>query len=79
MKHSNSSSFRSVQRALGERIRQLRKQKGWSQNALASMCRIDPSYISRIEHGETNPRCSVLKAIAEELDVSMFSLLKGIA
>jgi len=79
MKHAGTSGLQSTQRALGKRIRELRQKKGWSQTALASMCRIDPSYLSRIEHGEMNLRCSVLQIIANALDISIFSLLKPIA
>src|SRR5215470_10768761 len=68
-KHSHSPSLRSAQRALGRRIRQLREENGWSQNALASLCGTDRSRISRIEHGETNLRFSVLGTIAEAFKV----------
>ena len=78
MKHAGSGNLQSAKRALGRRIRELRQEKGWSQTAFASMCRIDPSYVSRIERGEMNPRCSVLQAIANKLEVSVFSLLEPI-
>lgn len=79
MKPSGSSNLQSAKRALGKRIRKLRQEKGWSQTAFASMCRIDPSYVSRIEQGEMNPRYSVLQTIANKLEVSLFSLLQPIA
>jgi transcriptional regulator with XRE-family HTH domain len=79
MKHSGSSDLRLAKRALGKRIRELRQEKGWTQAAFASMCRIDPSYVSRIEQGEMNPRCSVLQTIANKLQISIFSLLGPIA
>lgn len=79
MKHPGSSNLQSAKRALGKRIRELRQEKGWSQTAFASMCRVDPSYVSRIEQGEMNPRCSVLQTIANKLEVSIFSLLEPIA
>ena len=79
MKHSGSSNLQSAKRALGKRIRELRQEKGWSQTAFASMCRVDPSYVSRIEQGGMNPRCSVLQTIANKLEVSIFSLLEPIA
>ena len=78
MKHAGSSNLQSAKRALGRRIRELRQEKGWSQTAFASMCRIDPSYVSRIEQGEMNPHCSVLQAIANKLEVSGVSLLEPI-
>lgn len=78
MKHSGSSGLQSAKRALGRRIRELRQQKGWSQSAFASMCGIDPSYVSRVERGEMNLPCSVLRIIASTLDMSVFSLLEPI-
>lgn len=78
MKHSASSGLQSAKRALGKRIKELRQEKGWSQSAFASMCGINPSYVSRIEHGEMNLRCSVLQIIANQLEVSVFSLLEPI-
>ena len=78
MTHSVSSDLQSAKRALGKRIRELRQQKGWSQTAFASRCRIDPSYVSRIEQGEMNPRCSVLQTIANKLEVSVFALLERV-
>jgi len=78
MKRSGSRGLQLAKRTLGRRIRDLRQKKGWSQTAFASMCGIDRSYVSRIEHGETNPRCSVLQIIASTLEVSVFSLLEPI-
>lgn len=78
MKHSGSSGLQSAKRALGRRIRELRQQKGWSQSAFASMCGIDPSYVSRVERGEMNLPCSALRIIASTLDMSVFSLLEPI-
>jgi len=79
MKNPGSSGLQSAKRALGARIRELRQAKGWSQTAFASMCGIDPSYVSKIEHGEMNLRCSVLQIIANTLEISVFSLLEPIA
>lgn len=79
MKHSGSINLQSAKRALGKRIRELRQEKGWSQTAFASMCSIDPSYVSRIEQGEMNPRYSVLQTIANKLETSVFLLLEPIA
>jgi transcriptional regulator with XRE-family HTH domain len=73
------SSLQMTQRALGKRIRDLREAKGWSQTAFASMCGIERSYVSRIEQGKMNLHCCVLQIIAEQLEISVFSLLENIA
>jgi XRE family transcriptional regulator, fatty acid utilization regulator len=77
MKYAGSS-LQMTQLALGQRIRELREANGWSQAAFAAMCGIDPSYVSRIEQGKINLRCSVLQIIAEQLEISVFSLLENI-
>lgn len=59
---------------MGMRIRQIRKAKGWSQNALAKKCGISMSFLGHIERGtrimslETFVNiCTVLNAGADEL------------
>jgi transcriptional regulator with XRE-family HTH domain len=79
MKQLKVSGLQSAKRALGKRIRELRQKKGWSQSAFASLCSIDPSYVSRIERGNTNLRYSILYIIARKLEVSLFSLLESIS
>lgn len=59
---------------MGMRIRQIRKAKGWSQNALAKKCGISMSFLGHIERGtrimslETFVNlCTVLNTGADEL------------
>ena len=63
---------------LGERIRRLRDQKGWSQEEFAATCSVNRSYMGRIERGELNLTLDTLEKIAKGLDVSVSALLKGI-
>ena len=60
---------------LGEKIKQLRKSKGISQEDLASMLKINRNYLSRIETGKSEPTSGVLKHIAEIFSVDLNSLL----
>lgn len=60
--------------AVGERIRQARKEKGWSQGQLARKCSISTSFMGHIERGtrimslDTFVKiCDVLEADADEL------------
>ena len=54
---------------MGERVRGLRVQKGWTQPELAEASGIDQSTISKIENGETrSPHPVTLRAIADALD-----------
>ncbi|MCK6513311.1 helix-turn-helix domain-containing protein [Myxococcota bacterium] len=55
---------------LGERIRALRKQKGWTLKDLAERADVSWSMISHIERGERTGTMQILAKIAEALDVS---------
>lgn len=61
---------------IGLRIRQIRIQKGISQENLAFECEYaDFSQINRMELGKVNFSVSYLKLIAEKLDVPITELL----
>jgi transcriptional regulator with XRE-family HTH domain len=65
-------------RRLGERVRKLRNQQGWSQEAFAAVCKINRSYMGRIERGELNLTLDSLGKIGKGLGVTVSALLKGI-
>ncbi|MFC7786716.1 MULTISPECIES: XRE family transcriptional regulator [unclassified Rossellomorea] len=57
---------------VGERIKNLREQKGLTINELALHSNVSKSYISSIERGlQKNPSIKVLKKIALTLDTSL--------
>ncbi|SHF59083.1 MULTISPECIES: helix-turn-helix domain-containing protein [Halomonadaceae] len=62
-------------KALGKRIRALRKAYGLSQDALALASHIDRSYMGRIERGEVNITVDKLYRIARVLGCDPASLL----
>lgn len=60
----------------GERIKELRKAKGFSQRELAGRISIDFSYLSKIENGRMEPPSEeVILRIAEELDANADELI----
>ncbi|GLZ87982.1 hypothetical protein Pres01_40330 [Metapseudomonas resinovorans] len=61
--------------ALGKNIRAQRKAKGLSQDALALSCKIDRSYMGRIERGEVNLTVEKLYSIAGVLQCELGALL----
>ena len=67
-----------AQRAIGQRVRQLRLKKGWSQGEFADRCAIDRSHMSMIERGETNMAFSTLYTLTYYLDITIYELLRGI-
>ncbi len=62
-------------RILGARIANIRRAKGLSQDRLGELTGLDRSYISAIERGVANPSLSVLRSIAEALEIDLCSLL----
>ena len=65
---------------LGERIKELRKEAGWSQGELAEKVATDARQVSRYENGRITPSLDVLVRIAEVLNVSIDHLVvEGVA
>lgn len=60
---------------LGKRIEALRALSGESQEEFAKICGLDSRQLRRIEKAETNSSISILKKIADNLNLSMSELL----
>lgn len=60
-----------IQKHFGERVRELRKQRGLSQEALALACDLDRTYIGGVERGERNISLINIYKIAEALGVNL--------
>ena len=65
--------------AVGKRIKCIRKQKGYSQQEVASMTRLSSKYISEIELGKKEGRLDIYFRIALALDVSLDELIRDSA
>ena len=59
----------------GNRIRELRKTKGLSQEAFAGICGLDRTYISGIERGVRNISLANINVLASALGISISELL----
>jgi transcriptional regulator with XRE-family HTH domain len=70
---------RSILRSLGEEVRERRKQRKLSQEALAHQAGIHPNVVGRIERGIYNPTVLILFAIAVKLNTSLMDLFAGAA
>jgi len=62
----------------GERLRTLRKKRGLSQEAFASLCGLDRTYVGGIERGERNVSLRNIAIIARALGVTMSELTRGL-
>ena len=59
----------------GRRLRELRKQRGWSQERLALEARMDRSYVGAVERGEQNIALKNICKLAGTLKVKSADLL----
>lgn len=56
---------------LGNTIKNIRKTKGFNQVEFATTCGITQTYLSQIENNAREPNLSVLKTIADKLEVPL--------
>ena len=61
-------------RRLGRRIKEIRKTRGMSQEALAERIEMSPQYLSRIEGGAQSPSVEMLTKLADSLEVEVWEL-----
>lgn len=60
---------------LGEKIKQLRKEKGFSQSVLEKRSGVNAKLLSKYENGRITPTADTLRKIAEGLEISADYLL----
>jgi len=63
-----------VYQAIGHRLSELRRGRGWTQEQLAERARTSAPYVARIEGGGRRPTVEVLAALAKALDVPLWRL-----
>lgn len=61
--------------AFGKRVREIRKQKGISQEKLAELSNIDRSYMGNIERGEKNVTLKKVYEICDALEIDIKNLI----
>ena len=62
----------------GQRVRELRKEAGLSQEAFADRCGLDRTYLGGIERGERNLALRNIALIAETLGITISELMDGL-
>ena len=62
----------------GRRIRELRLERGFSQEEFADRIHLDRTYVSGIERGRRNPTLRTLQQFATGLGISLSKLLEGV-
>ncbi len=67
-----------ISELLGERIKNLRKQKGMSQEKLSELANLHSTYIGQLERGEKNPSIETVFKICAGLEIPVSCLLENI-
>jgi transcriptional regulator with XRE-family HTH domain len=65
-------------RRLGIRIRELRTQRGWSQEAFADVAGVHRTYMGHLERGEKNVSFLSILRVANALGITLSELLAGL-
>ena len=67
-----------ILKRFGDRVRELRKSEGYSQESFADECGLDRTYMGGIERGERNVALRNIGKIAEALGISIAELMSDI-
>ena len=70
-----SQEFARVRRVLAVRLRQLREERGLSQEQLADRAGCHRTYVGMLERRQGNPSLAVVAALADALGVTVGELL----
>ena len=62
--------------ALGQKIRQVRKRRGYTQRALAQIADVGGAYLGEVERGTKMPSLNMFIRLIEALDVSADYILR---
>ncbi len=65
-------------RALGQRIRELRTEQGYSQEAFADKCGVHRTFMGTVERGESNLSFQNIAKISTTLGVSLSTLFSDL-
>jgi transcriptional regulator with XRE-family HTH domain len=68
----------SLLKALGQRIRELRTEQGYSQEAFADKCGVHRTFMGTIERGESNLSFQNILKVATNLGISLSALFRDL-
>jgi len=67
-----------LKRQFGERVRKLRKQRGWMLVELSVETRLGRVFLSNLENGKHEPKLGTIKKLAKAFGLTASQLLRGI-
>lgn len=65
-------------KTLGKNLKAHRQERGLTQETLAELCELDPTYISLLERGKRNPAFLTLVNISRHLKCNVSALTENI-
>lgn len=65
-----------LNKAFGDRVRELRAEKGWSQDELAHQANLHRTYVGGVERAERNVTLQTVEKLAKALGVQPWELMK---
>nr|WP_315254509.1 helix-turn-helix transcriptional regulator [uncultured Flavobacterium sp.] len=66
--------MKNIEIIFGLKIKELRKQKKYSQEQLANLASINKSYISQIENGKTKVSLEIINKLAKAFEIEIDQL-----
>lgn len=67
-----------LQKRFGDRLRELRKARGWSQEHFADVCHVHRSHMGQIERGEVDIALSTIRKVTRGLGMTPGAVLDEI-
>lgn len=67
-----------IKRQFGERIRKLRKKRGWKLVELSVETSLGRVFLSNLENGKHEPKLGTVKKLANAFGLTISQLLKGL-
>ena len=74
----NEASPSLILQALGQRIRELRTERGYSQEAFADKCGVHRTFMGTVERGESNLSFQNIAKVATALGITLSTLFLDI-
>lgn len=68
--------MKNIEITFGLKIKELRKQKKYSQEQLANLASINKSYISQIENGKTKVSLEIMSKLAKAFEIEINKLFE---
>lgn len=66
-----------IRSKIGIRLKELRNEKGLSQEKFSFICELDRTYIASIEQGKRNVSVANIEKIAKALDIPVYEFFKS--